>query len=85
MRKYNRSQILLDFTQIIHYDNLVHKYEVVYGDYAESMIEAAFDIADQYVASFRGSTIEQCLEWVELILAYYTGEKGLPWEIFSYE
>lgn len=85
MRKYHKQQIILDFTQIIYYDDLVVKYYETYGDYAEGMIEAAFDIADEYVMSFRGSTVEQCLEWVELILAYYTGEKGLPWESLSYE
>ena len=85
MRKYNRSQILLDFTQIIYYNDLVVKYELVYGDYAESMVEAAFDIADDYVLSFRGSTVEQCLAWVELILCYFTGERGLPWELLSYD
>lgn len=85
MRKYHKQQIILDFTQIIYYDDLVVKYYETYGDYAEWMIEAAFDIADEYVMSFRGSTVEQCLEWVELILEYYTGEKGLPWESLNYD
>ena len=70
-----KSLFLLDLLYLLRSEELTAELDQDY-EWAQEIVDSSFDIAEQYIGCFHGSTIGDMEEFVRMIFSYYLGDGG---------
>lgn len=74
-----KSLFLLDLLYLLRSEELTAELDQEY-EWAQEIVDSSFDIAEQYISCFHGSTMNEMEDFVRMIFCYYLGTTVINWE-----